>query len=724
MKNILFITSIFILLNSNSYSQSGWYWQNPLPQGNDLVSVKFLNSKTGFTVGHYGIILKTTDGGNNWRQLNSPINDLFYSIHIFNDSSIIIGGSKFFYKSSNDGNSWTSHVVSNSTNNIAWLSITFLNESTGFAGGRVYTMYNTSGTIVKTTNGGNNWFTAKSTSYAVKSASFIDQNTGYFSSNYASNYPYDVSQILKTTDCGATWITSPVFVRNVFFSIKAFNKDSVYVLEYNGKIFKTSNGGLNWNPFIIDTVNKFYSFNFLDYENGLIVSDPGKILKTTNGGMNFSYINTNSNENLNDVAYVDSINSVAIGNSGEILHSSDNNEHWESKLKGYKNEINSIFFRDENSGFAACNNLIIRTTNAGSKWDSVFSNSTKNFNSVFFLKNGIGFSVGDSGIIYKTINNGTDWILKSSGVTSNLNSIYFLDNFNGFIAGNQNAGGYVTFLKTSDGGESWNNVSVLGNLNLHSTFFISPQHGAASGSNGNIMVTTNGGISWSFQHIGEQNEKLFKIIFLNSFLGYCVGERGYVYKTINGGTSWITVNLQYGWGPLQDINFINQNVGFILGKQIYNNITRIYKTTDSGNSWYLMQSYNINENIKLINFLNQNTGYLCGTSGTILKTTNGGGNLVEIKQSNNYLPSQFLLQNYPNPFNPTTKIKYEISQLSFVKLNIYDNLGRKVDELVNEYRTAGLYETDWNANNFPSGIYFYKIETENFTVTKKMILIK
>jgi hypothetical protein len=88
-------------------------------------------------------------------------------------------------------------------------------------------------------------------------------------------------------------------------------------------------------------------------------------------------------------------------------------------------------------------------------------------------------------------------------------------------------------------------------------------------------------------------------------------------------------------------------------------------------------------------------------------------------------PSAFtLFQNYPNPFNPTTKIRYQIPELSKVKLTVYDVLGREVTTLVNEEKPAGVYEVEFDGANLPSGVYFYRIEAEKYSETKKFILLK
>lgn len=83
-----------------------------------------------------------------------------------------------------------------------------------------------------------------------------------------------------------------------------------------------------------------------------------------------------------------------------------------------------------------------------------------------------------------------------------------------------------------------------------------------------------------------------------------------------------------------------------------------------------------------------------------------------------------LSQNYPNPFNPSTTIRFSVSESSFINLSIFNPLGEKIEELVNEVREPGIHTIEFNAGELPSGTYFYRIKTANFTNTKKMILIK
>jgi hypothetical protein len=126
---------------------------------------------------------------------------------------------------------------------------------------------------------------------------------------------------------------------------------------------------------------------------------------------------------------------------------------------------------------------------------------------------------------------------------------------------------------------------------------------------------------------------------------------------------------------------------------------------------------------------NNGNFYVAGGSGNY----NSGLDFVTIKYSGTTnikiisleIPQNFILyQNFPNPFNPETHIKFEIPRASNVKLEIFDITGKILETLVDENLQPGIFETEWNANSFASGIYFYRIIADNFVQVKKMILIK
>lgn len=111
--------------------------------------------------------------------------------------------------------------------------------------------------------------------------------------------------------------------------------------------------------------------------------------------------------------------------------------------------------------------------------------------------------------------------------------------------------------------------------------------------------------------------------------------------------------------------------------------------------------------------------------GRIVCFSGGPNATVNIDPVSNIIPEKFdLKQNYPNPFNPVTSIKFDIPKLTKVKLTVYDALGREIANLVNSELSAGVYEYDFNGAALASGVYFYRLETPDFTSVKKMTLVK
>ena len=98
---------------------------------------------------------------------------------------------------------------------------------------------------------------------------------------------------------------------------------------------------------------------------------------------------------------------------------------------------------------------------------------------------------------------------------------------------------------------------------------------------------------------------------------------------------------------------------------------------------------------------------------------------VGVKEIISNIPTDYVLkQNYPNPFNPNTTIEFSVPEETFVTLEIYNTLGEKISTLLSDELSAGTYKYEWNAFEYPSGIYFYKLTANEFSQTKKLMLIK
>ena len=125
---------------------------------------------------------------------------------------------------------------------------------------------------------------------------------------------------------------------------------------------------------------------------------------------------------------------------------------------------------------------------------------------------------------------------------------------------------------------------------------------------------------------------------------------------------------------------------------------------------------------------NADKNLTAGTYAYRLKQIDYNGNYKYYELQNEVVigvPNKFVLnQNYPNPFNPSTVLSFQLPVAGFISLKVYDINGREISELVNENLSAGEYKINFNGSALPSGVYYYKLTSDNFSETKKMILIK
>lgn len=115
-----------------------------------------------------------------------------------------------------------------------------------------------------------------------------------------------------------------------------------------------------------------------------------------------------------------------------------------------------------------------------------------------------------------------------------------------------------------------------------------------------------------------------------------------------------------------------------------------------------------------------------GTMEVLFEVSDGRGNIWEkVIRLQTDSPSEVnLIQNFPNPFNPSTIIRFELPDANDVRLDVYDMLGRRVAQLINDRMTAGRHEITFDASNLASGVYMYRLITDNQVINRQMVLIK
>jgi len=761
MKALLQTLFFFFLVTQICFAQ--WEWQNPLPQGNDLNDVDFIDEFNGIAVGKSGTIIHTTDGGLTWSMEESgttlPLNGVEF-LDINNAWAI---GGDYFYPSpsnfegiilitTNGGQNWIQQYFST---DFMLNGICFLDSNNGWVVGGTFD----TAVVLHTTDGGINWNMQTCGGISLLNAvCFTDINSGTV---------VGVAGIFRTTDGGSNWTkqTNEVWELKAVNFIDANNGWAVggftglpldeTDLHMNQKsswwtsIIHTTDGGTNW-TIQLDTLDALlFAVSFLDSSFGFAVGQTpapipcsaiysGIILRTKDGGTSWTIIdvpiNTGWHSGFKDFCFTNEGDGVLIGNYGVILKSSNDGEIWDLKLNGTTNDLSGIEFKDANIGFAVgAEGTILRTTDSGTNWINQPSGTSLHLNDVCFPDENNGWIVGvnkdweptDSSIILHTTDGGISWLQQTTFVgTMLLFDLFFADENNGWAVGAEYSGdGDGVILRTTDGGVNWI-TSIIQPMTgwFHSVYFIDSKTGWACGSHDGLIVkTTNGGISW-FNQLYSSYKGYRYIYFSDENNGWALSGDELIHST-DGGNHW-AVQIPYNsTNSFSSIKFFDSNNGLIISNDSYDQNSRILKTSNGGATWYSMY-VGSHRRLNEFYFENNNLGWIVGDNGTILHTTNGGISFVE-EEVIEEVPTEFLLsQNYPNPFNPSTKIKYSVLQSSNVIIKVFDILGNEIETLINEEKPIGTYELNWNAANLPSGVYFYQLKAGSFVKTMKMLLLK
>lgn len=706
MRKLTLLIFINVFITGSLYSQSGWNWVHPYPQGHELKSAQFVNPELGFAAGEGGNIIKTTNGGVNWEVIWTGTSDPLYTVYFVNSQTGFVAGGYsggIIKKTTNSGENWST-VYTGFTNSFR--SICFTNDSSGYVVGN-------SGSIRKTVDWGNTWFSQNSQlGINLKKVTFLNSDTGFV---FAES-----RIILKTTNGGSNWSwNSYNFTSSSFADISFTSYNNWYILGSGSIVFKSTDAGANWTGLYTGDNTGFSTIHFFD-ENTGIITGGDKIRKTTNGGT--TWVNTAlPGLNLRTLSFLNPDIGLSTGTGGQIYKTMNGGISWSSmQTSSSRIDFNSIYFINQLTGFAAGGNgtsyNIMRTTDGGSLWTTMNSGYNYYNTDVDFKDNWTGYVTNTNGKIYITNDGGASWTGQNVMSGLSLTTVDFKNSSTGYVS---TSNGKV--YKTENGGYFWTQLSETGFGGYIYSLVMSDDNTVfCVGSGGTILKTSNGGLSWISQVSGTSNH-LLSVFFNDLQTGYACGNYT-ILKTTNGGDNWNSIRQNNG-ESLSSIMFTDNLTGYACGSG-----GLILKTTDAGITWN-KQNSKTSFGLSRIFFVNSGQGFVCGVNGTILSTSTGGltGSPVISKS----IPNDFYLkQNFPNPFNPATNIEFGIpasqgkSKLGFVSLKIYDGLGKEVRTLVNENLSPGSYKLKFDGNNLSSGIYFYKLEIGGFAETKRMILLK
>jgi photosystem II stability/assembly factor-like uncharacterized protein len=635
--------------------------------------------------------------------------------------------------------------------------------------------------IFRTTNNGEYWthiYTGSSDRFFI-STQFVNRYIGYLVARYYQ-HPYE-SIVMKTTDGGYTW-------RDIQILPSAYLNTLYFLSEEIGMVFgnlcyKTNDNGSTWN-LKNDTLSIHSIFFSKDSVLWLASSDAEGIYKSHDFGETYEFVhNASTLSKFRSIYFTDLLNGYTVGwnlGSGFLSKTTDGGSNWlRDALNFGSRDPYKIIFNGTNQGYItfnkhdySCNNFCYyRTRDGGLTWSTqdaypgegrgiVLSTLTESTviisghqgypSKTFFLKTTDGgtnwYEIGpdtagyiwsgsfaDSmngwfinrpdinnvpNFLYRTTNQGLTWLINEDNIFEGLWDICFIDNNRGWAVGDS---GKIVY--SSDGGESWYHQFTGITNHLRQVQFINEQVGYSAGG-GYLLKTTNSGLVWDTVYY-DQSMVFDKLQFINEDIGWVLNQYSSyntILKTTDGGRSWIGLG---HYNQTHDIYFISSTVGYRCGRYVSSFIgDGILKTTDGGITWNEQFSFHESSPLFLFGFYNTEIGWCVGPK-VILKTTNGGvSNIGEEKFEYSLPISHLLKQNYPNPFNPSTKIKYEVSEISFIIIKVYDVLGNEIGTLVREEKPAGTYEVEFDGTSLPSGVYLYQLRAGNYSETKKMVLLR
>lgn len=747
-----FVFLVFFITFSNLYSQlyQDWQWLHQFPQGNDLRWVKMWDVNTIYAIGGKGTFIKTTNGGLTWlvqhkagRVGGIPVQvaDLKDAWFFDQNTGIVVGTLGSIFRTTNGG------VTFDSTNNPAPTNavitgVWFINNTTGYVisgitnyrlmkttdGGITWIanygsappysnpyhirafnenkllVLNQLGDVCISTNGGTLWNT-----YPIGSqvnfykTYFIDANTGYACGDWG--------RCRYTTDGGYNWMNMSglLFDRSIHFSGVKVRNNAVYLVGSSNYIWRSTNLGATWDSleFIAPAslqpwANNYYSFDFLaTADTFVVVGSKGSIHRVLSSSKQTlsQYLKTG---NLRDI-WVESPSGtiIAVGAPSSVS--------------------SSVVTHDQ----------ILRSTNGGINWSVITpsSISVADFYSIDMIDNNTGYICGTKSAVYKTTNGGLSWdSLVISNMPPNLvlSKVDFVNSMTGWIFSRYASGNDSTIYKTTNGGLDWFkqklNVATASENSIYAACMLDENTGWLINSKPRPWKTTNGGLTWDSTKLSDNYlaGALYDIKMINANTGYCVGSNNKVYKTTNGGlTPWIST----GFSSSTVITLYSCEVLSPTECVVMGTYGTGYYTSDGGTSWInknlggsiddIYGSYLINGKLYAVTLLN---------SGIFKNFNITSG--IKFQEVGNFPDNFILCQNYPNPFNASTIIKYYLKDIQFVSLKVFDVLGREVATLVNEKQLPGVYEVTFGSIGLPSGVYFYKLTSGEFTQTKRMILLK
>lgn len=500
----------------------------------------------------------------------------------------------------------------------------------------------------------------------------------------------------------------------------------------------------SWTSQPSGTTNILEAVWFKDAQNGWAVGNSGTLLFTINGGQSWSSINL-TNEDLKDVAFLDQSIGLIVGDNGRIFRTVNGGTNWTQISSGTSSNILAVAFGEGGMAYAAGRDgVILRSADNGTSW-TIVETGTVRYRGIAATGTQFAWVVGEEGALKISIDGGQSWSAKSAGTSSDLHDVFFLNQTEGWIAGQNDV-----LLYSSDGGNTWASRNSGINVGLEAVVFLNSNNGWAVGNSGRIFKTINGGVNWAVEASGVTVE-LNDVFFLNAGNGWGVGDNGTILYRKDVTIPSIILQLT-NMNPHVGQKFEARAVDKVTGVEashksltaiVSPNFNIVFDKIESGKSYWIDFYADLNGNgsytapptdhawrLEANNVTGEQiVNFTHNTNFTDIQWP-GATTGINDQTSFGSVPTEFdMEQNYPNPFNPETTIQFALPNASQVKLEIHNMLGQRVRSLVNGQFNAGIHTAKWDGKDdfgrlLSSGVYFYRIEANQFAKTQRMVMMK
>jgi photosystem II stability/assembly factor-like uncharacterized protein len=554
---------------------SGWFWGNPVPQGNTLRAVEFSGNR-GYAVGDFGTVMRSDDGGASWTGITSGTTAALRLVDAISPDTIVVGGECVVRRSDDAGKSFVAlpWTPPGSACHAPVRSLAFPTSDIGY-------LLLFDGTVLRTRDEGQTWVrrTAIPGTAATNPESAVHPTDVQFPGPDMGVVATEAGVLYRTTDGGISW--SPVAAATQHLDSISFPDPLTGYAVGGASVLKTDDGGITWNQRGIVLPPKSLAWiRCADALKCVSATARGdELLRTDDGGSTWTAISP-STRALFASTYSASGSVVAVGEAGATVASSDGGHNF-SSVGG---ELAGAFTRLRASSPLVAYALgqagtLARTIDGGKGWSPLAPPAAGELLDVSFPTTDRGYALDRQGAVMRTDDGGASWHLLDIGTYLRPRAVLALDTGHVLLVGprglrrSETAG--ANFARVRDRTVATSKLRAAGKAG-RLVFAFGPLR---------LVVSLDGGQTWQAANLPRPGKALVKADFVTESVAYALTRDGRLWKTVNRGGSWRELPA-LGSEVGTDLAFSDLNNGYVAVSQFGDNsYGYVMRTSDGGLTW-------------------------------------------------------------------------------------------------------------------------------------------